>query len=351
MTNNEPVRIGIVGAGANMMNRHLPGLQTIAGVEVVSVCNRSRASSERVAQQFGIPKVYENWQELVAAPDTNAIFIGTWPYLHCPVTLAALAANKHVMCEARMAMNAREAQAMRDAARARPHLVAQIVPSPYTLRIDTTVKRLIADGYLGELLAIDVQIRRGSFLDREAPLHWRHDFDLSGFNVMSLGIWYEAIVRWVGEATRVMAMGKTFVAMRRDAAGVMRPVRIPEHLDVMAAMACGAQAHLQFSSVTGLAGGAELFLFGSQGSLRFAEDKLYGGQRGDTALKEIAIPPEQAGGWRVEEEFVNAIWGREAISHTTFDDGLKYMEFTEAVARSIASGKAVALPLDLNCDR
>src|SRR6266487_6990076 len=115
----ETIRIGIVGAGGNTTARHIPGLQAIDGCAIVSVCNRSRASSQRVADQFGIPTIYDSWQELVAAPDNDAIVIGTWPYLHCRATLAALAAGKHVLCEARMAMNLQEAIAMRDAARAR----------------------------------------------------------------------------------------------------------------------------------------------------------------------------------------------------------------------------------------
>src|SRR5438093_1777202 len=100
-----PIRVGIVGAGNNTRVRHIPGLQAIEGVEIVSACNRSRESSQRVANTFHIPKVYEEWRELVAADDTNAIVIGTWPYLHCEVTCAALEAGKHVMCEARMARN------------------------------------------------------------------------------------------------------------------------------------------------------------------------------------------------------------------------------------------------------
>jgi predicted dehydrogenase len=343
--NNEPIRVGIVGAGANTTSRHIPGLQAIEGVEIVSLCNRSRASSERVAQQFGIPTIYEDWLELVAASDTNAIVIGTWPYMHCRVTLAALAANKHVMCEARMAMNALEAHAMRDAARTKPHLVAQIVPSPFSLRVDATVKRLIAEGYLGDVLAVNMRALGNAFIDDGAPLHWRQDFDLSGFNIMSMGIWYEILLRWVGEATKVTAMGKTFVTMRADANGVRRAVRIPEHVNVMADLACGAQLQMQISSVTGLGGVSEVVLFGSQGTLRFADNKLYGGRRGDTELKEIPIPPAEAGGWRVEEEFVNAIRGGEVITHTTFEDGVKYMEFTEAVTRSMVTGQAIALPL------
>ena len=341
---SEPIRVGIVGAGANTRDRHIPGLQAIAGVEIVSVCNRSAESSNRAAEQFGIPTAYAHWNELVEAPDTNAIVIGTWPYLHCQATLAALTAGKHVLCEARMAMNATEAWEMYDAAQANPHLVLQIVPSPMTLRVDATLQRFIASGFLGDLLAIEVRVG-GDFLDAAAPLHWRQDFDLSGFNIMSMGIWYEALLRWVGEATRVQAMGKTFTPMRTDDSGSLRAVRVPEHVDVVADMACGAQLHMQVSSVTGLAGAPEAFLFGSEGTLRVAADTLYGGKRGDAGLQEIPIPAKEAGGWRVEEEFVNAIRGLEKIIHTTPLSGVKYMEFTEAVTRSMQTGQAIALPL------
>jgi len=338
----EVIRVGVVGAGANTVEKHIPNLQAIEGVEIVSVCNRTRESSERVAKQFHIPKVYDNWRELVDAPDTNAIVIGTWPYMHCPVTLAALQANKHVMTEARMAMNLREARQMLEAAKMRPHLVVQVVPSPFTLRVDNTIKRLIAEGYLGDIFAIEVRAG-GTFIDRDSPLHWRQDFDLSGFNTMTLGIWYEAVMRWVGEAKRVTALGKTFVPMRRDASGNLKAVRIPDHLEVVAEMACGAIAHFQISAVTGLAGGPEAWLFGSEGTLRLADGRLFGGRRGDSALTEIPVPPEEEGKWRVEEEFVNAIRGKEKIQLTTFEDGVKYMEFTEAAIRSMAEGRTVAI--------
>ena len=342
---NDIIRVGIVGAGNNTTKHHIPGLQAIEGVEIVSVCNRSRESSERVAGQFGITTTYDHWTDLVEGPDTNAIVIGTWPYLHRPATLAALAADKHVMCEARMAMSAREAHAMLAAAAGKPHLIAQVVPSPFTLRVDKTAKRLIAEGYLGDVLAVEVH-EKGAFVDRDAPLTWRQDFDRSGYNVMLLGVWYEAVMRWVGEATRVMALGKTYVKMRQDPkSGAMRAVRIPEHLDVIADMACGAQAHFALSQVSGLAPANGMTVFGSDGTLRTADDRLYGAQRGDTTLQEIPIPPEEEGGWRVEEEFVNAIRGNEVITHTTFEDGAKYMEFTEAVGRSMAKGKAITLPL------
>ncbi|MXY26586.1 Gfo/Idh/MocA family oxidoreductase [Candidatus Poribacteria bacterium] len=342
----DTIRVGIIGAGGNTRSRHIPGLQAIEGVEIVGVCNRSQESSQRVADEFGIPKTYGNWQDAIADPDTNAIVIGTWPYMHCRATVAALEADKHVMCEARMAMNAKEAHTMRAVSRQKTHLIAQIVPSPMTLRVDNTIKRLISEGYIGDVLAIEARAG-GAFLDSEASLQWRQDFDLSGLNIMSMGIWYEALIRWVGEATRIMAMGKTFVKMRPDADGVMRSVRIPEHIDVVGDLACGAQLHLQVSNVAGLAGAPEVYVFGSNGTLRFSGNRLYGGQKDDTELNEVDIPDAEAGAWRVEEEFVNAIRGEEVITHTDFETGVKYMEFTEAVTQSMQSGTAITLPLHI----
>ena len=88
-------------------------------------------------------------------------------------------------------------------------------------------------------------------------------------------------------------------------------------------------------------------LFGTDGMLRFDGEKLCGTRRGDNGPREIEVRPEERGGWRVEEEFVNAIRGRETITHTTFSDGVKYMEFTEAVSRSMATGRAIPLPIEL----
>ena len=345
--NAETIRIGIVGAGANTRLHHIPGFKAIEGVEVVSVCNRSRESSQRVADEFGIPKVYDRWTDLVEASDTNAICIGTWPYLHCPVTLASLEAGKHVLTEARMAMDASQAHAMRSASLAKPHLVTQIVPAPMTLKYDRTVGDLIAGGFLGDILAIDIQGHDSSFVDRESPVHWRQDRDLSGFNILNMGIWYETLMRWVGPATSVQAMTTVNINSRRDAQGHLAAVTVPDHVDALCRMACGAQAHLRFSAVMGHSPASQVWFFGSEGTLHLdmGSGKLRGGRRTDSELKEIPISPEKEGRWRVEEEFIDAIRGVAPVTHTSFADGARYMEFTEAVTRSAQTGRAVNLPL------
>ena len=332
------VRVGVVGAGANTAARHIPLLQGIDGVEIVGVVNRSESSSSAVAKRFGIPKTYGHWEQAVADRDTNAILIGTWPYLHCPVTLAALDAGKHVLTEARMAMNAGEAKRMLEASLTEPGLVAQVVPSPITLFADATIQRLIAEGFLGKLLAVETRIR-GDFLDSQSSMHWRQNTELSGNNILAMGIYYEAIMRWVGRATNVMARAKTFTKQRSDEKGEPHPVGVPEHLDVVADLENGAQLHLQQSAITALLQDDAIYLFGSEGTLQLVGDRLFGGRKGDKQLTEISILDEERGEWQVESDFAAAIRGEREVTHTTFADGVHYMEFTDAVARSIHNGR------------
>ena len=389
----KPVRIGIIGAGRDIRINLIPGWLAMDGVEVVGVCNRSRASSQRVTDEFGIPKVYDSWQELVADPDTNAICIGTFPDTHSRMTLAALAANKHVLCESRMSRTASEARAMLHFARTKPGLVTQVVPAPSTFQVDNVVIDYINSSALGKLLSIDMWVGRsidnqlaGGFIDQDSPLDWRQDWDVHGYNALGLGIVYENLVRWVGPATRVMASSKTFVPVRHDPDGTLRAVQMPDHIDVLCDMACGATAHIAVSQATGLAPYNESWIFGAEGTLRissslmtsyrdreaestgidvpstveqeadttFRDDVHYrdhhrlrvlAGKRGDTELTELSNPVEGQYRWRVAEEFVNAIRGLEPVTRTSFEAGVQYMEFLEGVALSARDGRAVHLPL------
>src|SRR5205814_8945358 len=210
--------------------------------------------------------------------------------------------------------------------------------------VDTTMKAVLAGGCVGEVLAVELSARRQpSFVDREALLHWRQDVALSGHNILTMGIWYEAMIRWLGPARRVSAMGKIAVPRRRDERGALREVTVPDHIDILATLAGDAVAHLRFSAVTALGPANEVWIFGSDGTLRLEADakRLSGARRGERELREIPIPPERRVGWRVEEEFVNAVRGREKVSHTTFEDGVRYTAFTDAVAKRLAEARAL----------
>jgi len=343
---SEGIRLGLIGAGKNTRDRHIPGFQDVDGVEIAAVANLSRASSQVVADQFNISAVYENWQELLEDPSIDAVCIGTRPYMHRTLTLAALEAGKHVLCEARMAATAQEAQEMLDASRQRPDLVSQIVPSPLTFKIDRLLQGKISEGYIGDIIGVSVQSLGNAFMEQGGPMHWRNDRDLSGYNILNMGIWYEAMIRWVGRATKVTAMTSINVNSRKEENGEVVDVSIPDHVSVIAELANGAMANMQFSAVTGLSSGNGVWIYGSEGTLHVdGAQNVYGGQRGDDKLQEINNPEEGRAYWRVEEEFCNAIRGQEKITRTPFEVGLHYMEFTEAVTRSAQTGQTVALPL------
>jgi predicted dehydrogenase len=138
-------------------------------------------------------------------------------------------------------------------------------------------------------------------------------------------------------------MTKIAVPRRKDDTGALHEVKVPDHVDILARLGSGGVAHLRFSALTAFAPAPEAWIFGTEGTLRIepGAKRLSGGRRGDKQLAEIPIPADKRIGWRVEEEFVNAIRGREKVGLTTFEDGVRYMEFTDAVAKSAASGQAV----------
>ena len=232
-------------------------------------------------------------------------------------------------------------------AQAHPDLVAQIVPSPFTLRVDRTIQDLLADGYLGELYAMTVRGTVPGFVDPGAPLTWRQRQDRSGLNILNMGIWYEAVIRWVGPAANVFARSQILVPQRHDEeSGASFQVDVPDHVNIIAELARGGQATFEFSSVCGLASEPGAWLFGSAGTLHYDQmsNKLFGGRKGEPGLQEIDVAPEREGYWRVEEEFIGAIRGQEEIVLTDFATGVRYMEFTAAVHKSAATGQIVPVP-------
>ncbi|HEY7423572.1 MAG TPA: Gfo/Idh/MocA family oxidoreductase [Gemmataceae bacterium] len=349
------LRVGLIGAGANTRLRHIPGLQVLPDVEIVAVCNRRPASTVAVAREFNIAHTYERWEDLIADPAIDAVIAGTWPYLHRPITLAALAAGKHVLTEARMSLNAAEAREMLKAARRHPKLVCQIVPSPFGLKGDTVIRELLREGFLGELREVHVFSRNGALADPVAPLSWRQDAALSGVNMLTLGIVHETLLRWAPPPLRVLAQAHAFTAERIDPeSGVRRAVGTPDSVQVLAVLENGARASYHVSGVTPFGQGAGIHLYGTDGVLYYdlTNDRIHGASRtrGNApvlaeALPEIAIPKEKVRVWQVESDFVDSIRLGAPVQLTKFETGVAYMEFTEAVARSARCGVAVELPL------
>lgn len=339
------LRIGIIGAGGNTRLRHLPGFQAIDDVEVAAICNRSKESAQRVADDFGVDRIYERWRDLIDADDIDAVCVGTWPNMHHELTLAALQAGKHLLTEARMSMNLAEAREMLSVAQDSDR-VSMIVPSPFYLKYEPTILEMLEDGVFGDLLEIHVRGLGGGY-DPDAPLQWRQRRDLSGNNIMSMGILNEAVRRYAGHEKTVMAYGKTFTTERLDPeASTMIAADIPESLGIIAELESGATAVYHLSMVAHLGANGSLEFYGTRGSFKFESGNAYIATRQDKEFKALEVDKEKQGGWRVEADFVDAIREGRPVTHTSFEDGVKYMEFTEAVQISMREDRRVQLPLD-----
>jgi predicted dehydrogenase len=346
--NSSEIRIGIIGAGQITRTRHLPGFQAIPGVRVVGVCNRRRETAARVAREFNIPKVYGTGEDLIADPDVDAIVIGAWPYVHCSVTLAALDAGKHVLTQARMAMNAREAQRMHDRALESPRLTAMVVPSPYGLAGDAFVTSMIASGFLGTLREVHVHSLNNQLADPDTPMGWRQMTRYSGFNMLTLGIVYESVLRWVAPAVRVLAYASKIVSSRFDPE-LDKTTRVgtPDSVQVLTRHEDGSCGVYRLSSIVWHDMSMGVALYGSEGTLIYdlLSDEIRGARRGDDGLQALPIPKSLRGGWQVEADFIAAIRGERPVTRTDFGTGVRYMQFTEAVARSSRHQVPVTLPL------
>ncbi|MGE3076668.1 MAG: Gfo/Idh/MocA family protein [Dehalococcoidia bacterium] len=339
-----PLRIGLIGAGANTRNQHIPGLRQCADVEIVGVANRSVESGQRIADEFGIAQVFASVEELCASADIDAVCIGTWPYKHREYTIMALEAGKHVLCEARMAMDLAEAEDMLEASERNPGLVAQLVPAPFDFRLGPTITRLIEEGALGDIREVTVNVLNASALDPAIPLHWRQRADYSGKNVMMFGIFVEVMHRWFGDHSEVLASGDTFITERMDAeTAATLPVTVPDTYIVTGHLKRGARITYHFSSVAAGADSNGVTVFGTRATLRW--------KMGDTAVlqphggetKPVEPDPGTDRGWKVEEDFVASIRQGAPIRLTNFVDGVRYMRVIDAAHTSYTSGRAVTV--------
>jgi predicted dehydrogenase len=343
------IRIGIVGLGANSRLRHLPGFRACPDVEITAVCNRRPESTQQAAREFDIPRTFEHWQDLVTDDAVDAVLVGTWPYLHCAVTLKALASGKHVLTEARMARNLTEAKRMQVAAAEHNDLVTQIVPSPLGLRAGRVVERMLNDGYLGELREFIVTGTNADLVDPKTPLHWRQSTELSGWNSLALGILHETLIRWLPNPIGVFASTHVYTPNRTDPdTGCQVRVHRPDSVHILTRLPSGARGIYHLSGGIHHGPGLGIQLFGSEGAIRYdfaPTDQLFAA-RGGEDLREIDISEEEQGTWQVEADFIEAIRTSSASPNLTdFATGVRYMEFTEAVEISAQSGQPVSLPL------
>ncbi len=328
------LRVGFVGAGGIVRQRHLPGLRAIDGVEIIAVANSTLASAEAFCRELA-PEAepMARWEDLVKRDDLDIVWIGATPNLHRSVTLAALDAGKHVFCQARMAMNLADAEDMLAASRACPNLVTMLCPPPQGLAADAFVKKLLAEKAIGDLRTMHLRSLTGAFLDPAKPAHWRQRREINGLNILTLGIHTEVLQRWFGPFTVTGAQGRAFVSVRDG-----YTVRNPDAVQVLAHFDDGTLGTLEFSGVYAGEPVESLQITGTTGvlTLNYAKDEIRLEQNGTSKL--LTVPPELTRPWQVEADFIAAVRNLSAPRpHPTFADGVQYMAVVQRVNDALAN--------------
>jgi len=353
MTEQTPIRIGIAGAGRIVRDEHVPRFRAIDGVELVSVANQTIESSRRAATALDIPHVVPHWTDLVADAGIDAVVIGAWPYLHAPIAIAALESGKHVLTEARMAADGAAAEAMLEASLRFPGQVAMVVPSSFSLWADRAIVRVLGDGTIGRLLAVRVAWDAGPGTDPGD--HWRWQRRFSGTNTMALGIVYEAMARWLGEAEWVTANTRIVEPRKPGADGRPIATDVADHLVAIAEFPGGVPATIEMSTFSRRGQPNVVTFTGSTGTLEadFSAGQLSVVRPGATILAPadaatagggiVEIAPGEHDQWRAEPDFVAAIRRQAPVTLTDFATGLRYMRFVDAVDESAATGARVRL--------
>ena len=164
----DPVRIGVVGAGAIAQIAHLPVLAKMRGAQLVALCDNDRPKARALADRFGVADVFTDIEDLLEDDSLDAVVIATPNHLHEPHTLAALASGKHVLCERPLALHSRGVERILTAATRAQCAVA--VANNHRYRTDVqTLARFIQGGELGRI----VGVRAGAYRAKRPPEGWR----------------------------------------------------------------------------------------------------------------------------------------------------------------------------------
>ena len=198
------VRWGVLSTAHIGTATVIPAMQQGAYCEVTAIASRDRARGQSVAKQLGIPKSYGSYEELLADPDIDAIYIPLPNHLHVPWSIKALEAGKHVLCEKPIAPTAAEAQKLVDAAKQYPNLK---VMEAFMYRFHPQwqqARQLVRDGSIGTLRTVQ------SFFSyyNDDPHNIRNIAEVGGGGMLDIGCYNVSLSRFIfgAEPRRVSAI-------------------------------------------------------------------------------------------------------------------------------------------------
>ncbi len=368
MARESRVGVGVIGVGGISSYVHLPGLRLCPQAEIVALCDTNRDLLRERGAEYGVSDLVTDYQELLHLPAVDAVVIATPTVLHAPITLATVAAGKHVLVEKQLAMDYAEAATMYEAAERAGvrHMTAftyRFVPAMRYL------KHLLGAGTIG----LPRHVRVARLQDwPEVDIGWRQRKGLAGSGeVGDMGAHrIDFCHDLIGPIASVVSLTRTFVPERRGRDGALVPTDVEDFAAIIAEFAPGVGvsegtvASFDLSKLTkgrGMGGqGVDDFeVYGTEGTLIYhlnRPNELEIG-RPDGSMETVPVPREflvYPGSPRVPNEgdpttifrydedfvFVQAIAdGRPAVP--SFYDGMRCQAVIDAVLQSTAERRWV----------
>ena len=321
-----PVKWGIIST-ADINRRLIPGAQASDEVELLAVGSRDLGKAEAFARTWGIERAYGSYDELLADPDIEAVYLPLPNTMHCEWSIRALEAGKHVLCEKPMSRHPADVEAAFDASERTGRLLTEAFMyrhNPQTKRL----KELVDGGAIGELRVIRSTF---SYALYDAD-NIRLRTDVEGGALMDVGCYCVSGSRLLAGEPEIVFGQESIGPTGTDwvFSGLMR---FPG--DVLATFDCG----------TTLPERDELEAIGTEGSL-FLDDPWHCLNpvielRRDGGTERIKIEP--ADSYRLELEDLGAALRGGTTPLLGRADAVGQARAIEALYRSAAEGRAVVL--------
>lgn len=353
----ERVRVGVVGTSGWANLGYLPGLRAHPSAELVAICGRDRDRAEERARQYGIPRVFTDYREMIAAADLQALIVVAPDDLHHPIVMDALGARLHVLCEKPLALTAAQAREMYAAAEAAGvrhlvHFSYRWFPPAIHLR------DLLAAGYVGRPYHCNLRYFMGYAHD--PGYRWRFDRRRAHGALGDLGVHMIDLARWcLGDIARVSA--RLGVAVAREGVGGQPLEPANDSAALTVEFRDGAVGVIHVSAVAHTGAGfadmqrQEVEIHGDAGTLTLAltlgGGEVRGARRDEPRLRPLPVPDALWGevdparpldvftrhpaGARA---FIDAILTGQPAT-PSFYDGLKAQEVVEAALMSDREGR------------
>jgi predicted dehydrogenase len=355
------VRVGVIGVGGFGGGGHMRAYAESPYAQVVAVCDLSPERARQIAGQFGVEAAFDDYRDLLALAEVDAVDVATPNDMHCQITLAALAAGKHVLCEKPLALSVEDARRMERAAveaglGAKVNFIHRFVPAA------RYVKQLLDEGALGRIFHCNITYAQGHLTDPTAPRAWRMHKAVTGTGVLGdLGTHAVDLARhWMGtEFTAVSGRLTTFTRERPlpGATGSsipLLPVDVDDEATWLASFANGAEGSFFTSrNATGHANHIRAELYGSAGGL------IYDNAIRDSVQASLGDAMWKRGAWatlsvpsslmRDQGKSSLHYWIEDLVLGSrmapTFHDGVRAQEVVDAVVRSAEARRWVEVEL------